>query len=376
MLKLRKILPYALAVVMTLSVMTVHGQETEQIYSYAKSYDTGYADVVEWSPLAAVIALKAVGVESRSEWNRFAVSGGISVGLTAVSTELLKQSTRQTRPDGSDDRSLPSGHSAIVFMGATILHHEYGYISPWVSVGGYTVATAVAASRVVGNRHWAGDVITGAGIGIVATELGYIVGDLIFGDRGLSEMETEPLRDRWCNPSFIAINTSVVMSPTEYDTDCGLISTATGLSTGVEGAYFFNPYVGIGGKGSFIQLPVEIDGVKTNEGLEIFTVQAGVYGSWAFSRRLRLEGNVVGGVARHASFTRRVPIDITIGGRTVGATSVGLTADIALRRSTSLRLQCSYGVMGSCIKKSDYSGLSFDKQLVTFNVGAAISAVL
>lgn len=376
MLKLQKILTYALVCLMTMQVGAVNGQEATRIYPYAKSYDTSYADVAEWSPLAAVLVLKAVGVESRSEWNRFAVSGGVSVGLTAISTELLKHSTSHTRPDGSDNRSFPSGHSAIAFMGATILHHEYGHISPWVSVGGYTAATAVATSRVAGNKHWAGDVVTGAGIGIIATELGYIVGDLIFGYCGLSALENEPLRDRWSNPTFFAISTAMVMSPTEYETDCGLISTASGLSTGVEGAYFFNPYIGIGGKGSFIQLPVEIDGEKTNEGLETYTVQAGAYGSWAFSRRLRLECNLVGGVARHVSFTRRVSTDVAIGGRTVGAMLVGLTADVVLKRSTSIRLQCSYGIMGSCIQKSDYGKLSSGDNIVTFTIGAAISAAL
>ena len=70
-------------------------------------------------------------------------------------------------------------------MAATMFHKEYGVRSPWYSIGAYTVATATSVSRLLNNRHWVSDVMVGAGIGILSTELGYYFADLIFGKKGL-----------------------------------------------------------------------------------------------------------------------------------------------------------------------------------------------
>jgi membrane-associated phospholipid phosphatase len=50
---------------------------------------------------------------------------------------------------------------------------------------GYGVATATGVMRVLNNRHWISDVLSGAGIGILSTELGYSLSDLIFKKKGL-----------------------------------------------------------------------------------------------------------------------------------------------------------------------------------------------
>ena len=52
---------------------------------------------------------------------------------------------------------------------------EYKDVSVWYGIAGYTVATAVGGLRVYNNRHWFSDVLTGAGVGILSTQLAYIV---------------------------------------------------------------------------------------------------------------------------------------------------------------------------------------------------------
>ncbi len=108
----------------------------------------------------------------------------------AVGVNSLKYSCRVMRPDGSSRNSFPSGHTATAFMTATMLHKEYGHLSPWYSIGGYTVATLTGVTRQLNNRHWMSDIMVGAGIGILATELGYFLADLIFRDKGLNVSET------------------------------------------------------------------------------------------------------------------------------------------------------------------------------------------
>jgi membrane-associated phospholipid phosphatase len=40
-------------------------------------------------------------------------------------------------------------------------------------IGAY-IATGIGAMRVLNNRHWASDVLAGAGIGILATQMAYL----------------------------------------------------------------------------------------------------------------------------------------------------------------------------------------------------------
>ena len=101
-------------------------------------------------------------------------------------------SVGRLRPDGSRYNSFPSGHTATAFMTATMLHQEYGWRSPWFSIGGYTAAAITGVSRICNNRHWLSDVVAGAGIGIGAVHLGYYLTDLIFKEKHLYEDYIEP----------------------------------------------------------------------------------------------------------------------------------------------------------------------------------------
>ena len=86
-----------------------------------------------------------------------------------------KEATGILRPDGSTYNSFPSGHTAIAFASAEFLRMEYKDVSAWYGIAGYTVATTVAGLRMYNNRHWFSDVLTGAGVGILSTQLAYIV---------------------------------------------------------------------------------------------------------------------------------------------------------------------------------------------------------
>ena len=55
------------------------------------------------------------------------------------------------------------------------------------------------------NRHWVSDVLTGAGIGILSTELGYAISDLIFKDKYTLRREMDNLNDLSEHPSFFSL---------------------------------------------------------------------------------------------------------------------------------------------------------------------------
>jgi membrane-associated phospholipid phosphatase len=130
-------------------------------------------DYLQYAPAVAVYALAVVGKKGKNDWkNRTLLLIKSELLMTAVVLPIKKLS-RQLRPDGSNYRSFPSGHTAQAFVAATFLHQEFGHKSVWYSIGGYTVATAVGTLRILNNKHWISDVLVGAGIGILSTNLVY-----------------------------------------------------------------------------------------------------------------------------------------------------------------------------------------------------------
>lgn len=150
---------------------------------YERYHGDGIDDVLQYVPIAASYGLKIAGVEGQSSWKRRLVNSATAFVINAGVCYTLKHSIHSMRPDGTDNKSFPSGHTAIAFCGATTLHKEYGKISPWISVAGYAVATITAVDRVRRNRHHWGDVLAGATIGVISAEAGYRLGDLITGEK-------------------------------------------------------------------------------------------------------------------------------------------------------------------------------------------------
>ncbi len=83
-----------------------------------------------------------------------------------VITEVLKQAVNKRRPDNSDNKSFPSGHTSVAFTSAAFIHERYGW--QW-SVPAYVAASYVGYSRVQSDRHFTVDVLAGAALGIVSS---------------------------------------------------------------------------------------------------------------------------------------------------------------------------------------------------------------
>ena len=298
----------------------------------------------QYVPLALTIGLKIAGVESRSDWPRFWASSAASAAIMAGLVNGIKYTASEMRPDGSTRNSWPSGHTATAFLAATILHKEYGLTrSPWYSVGAYTLATATGVMRVLNNRHWISDVLSGAGIGILSVELGYGLMDLLFKNRGLQRGDLSVYPDLRANPSFFAISMGIGLGnknltlpafnfniPSEIldgessSTDEPLqLKFRSATAVGAEGAYFFNPYIGVGGRlrvkatpingwssfalseekdiQEFLNDPMLENSVQKialtieSDHITEFAADAGVYFSWPFSSRFALGSKLLFG---------------------------------------------------------------------------------
>jgi membrane-associated phospholipid phosphatase len=80
-------------------------------------------------------------------------------------TYALKVTVRRERPDGSNDKSFPSGHASLTFATAIALQRHVGW--EW-SMPLFLVASYTAASRLHENVHYLSDVVFGATVGVIA----------------------------------------------------------------------------------------------------------------------------------------------------------------------------------------------------------------
>jgi hypothetical protein len=153
------------------------------------------------------------------------------------------------RPDGSSHNSFPSGHTATAFMTAMMLSKEYGGENPWYSIAGFTISTVTGLTRMANNRHWLSDVLAGAGFGILSTETGYFLADLIFRDKGIRYYDDDDSFDRLHKPSFFGVSLGLNKIPGSYRLENGSkIAFSSGGTAGLEGAGFLTPYFGLGAR--------------------------------------------------------------------------------------------------------------------------------
>ncbi|RDC56863.1 phosphatase PAP2 family protein [Pedobacter chinensis] len=228
---------------------------------YLPTFRYHYDDYLQYAPVATVFALNAAGVKGKHKMGRTLASYAFSAVIMASVVNTVKYSAKVERPDGSTRNSFPSGHTANSFMNATLLHKEYGqYRSPLYSIGAYTAATATAVGRELNNRHWISDVLAGAGIGILSTEVGYVIADKIFKERGEHiKLNNNPVPVS-LKPSFIELRLGYAeaLSKDLTNKNSGLFAKR-GFNFGLESAWFFSKNIGIGGEFAFSSFPMNDD---------------------------------------------------------------------------------------------------------------------
>ncbi len=154
---------------------TLNHSIQHQIVTNNPNFSTHIDDYLWLVPTAALYGLNAVGVEGKHNFRDRTVIVIISNGIMEVGSQIGKKSVRELRPDGGDYESFPSGHTASAFTAAEYLYQEYKDVSPWIGYGGYAVAASVGVLRLYNNKHYFGDVVAGAGLGILSTKIAYTV---------------------------------------------------------------------------------------------------------------------------------------------------------------------------------------------------------
>lgn len=128
---------------------------------------------MQYAPAIAVYGLNLSGVKGKHNFRDRTIIYATSQLISAAMVLPTKQLVGEERPDGSSKTSFPSGHTATAFSSAHFMFREYNETNFWLGISGYPTAAMTGIYRIFNDKHWVGDVMTGAGIGILSTEVAY-----------------------------------------------------------------------------------------------------------------------------------------------------------------------------------------------------------
>jgi membrane-associated phospholipid phosphatase len=120
-----------------------------------------------WNGASNALAAGLPALAAYSTWHHHDTEGGKQLALTLAttlgSTLVLKSQINALRPNGADNHSMPSGHTAMAFAATRFMHERYG--ANWHPALVYSAASLVGFARVRANQHHWRDVIAGATLG-------------------------------------------------------------------------------------------------------------------------------------------------------------------------------------------------------------------
>ena len=134
--------------------------------AFGEKFKTKIDDYIQYAPAALVFTGHSLGFQSQHNYKQMATNIAVSSLITGSLIYIGKNGFGSLRPDESARTSYPSGHSTLAFNLATLQFLEYHNSNFWFASSGYLFAAATAILRVGNNRHWSGDILTGAGLGI------------------------------------------------------------------------------------------------------------------------------------------------------------------------------------------------------------------
>lgn len=111
--------------------------------------------------VAALMAAAFGTSAAKQDWEG-GKEAAVSIGATALEAYGLKEAFPEERPNGRNNKSFPSGHTAVSFAAAGYLQERYGW---QVGLPATAAAAFVGLARVQGHQHHWYDAVAGAAVG-------------------------------------------------------------------------------------------------------------------------------------------------------------------------------------------------------------------
>jgi membrane-associated phospholipid phosphatase len=135
---------------------------------FGENFKNGTDNFLPFVPIAQIYMGPVFGFKPKDNIYNRTVDLAVANTLTLAVVQVTKNLVHYERPDHSNNLSFPSGHSAIAFTTAALLYHQYRDSNMWYATSGFLFATATGVLRIANNKHFAPDVLTGAGIGLAS----------------------------------------------------------------------------------------------------------------------------------------------------------------------------------------------------------------
>ena len=118
------------------------------------------SDVGAYTLMAASVVIPAVKGDGKG-----VLQAAGTFAAASLVTEGLKEAFPTLRPDGSDRRSFPSGHTSRSFAAAASLWQRQG---KEIGIPAMAIAGMVGVARMKADKHRFGEVAVGAAIGLAS----------------------------------------------------------------------------------------------------------------------------------------------------------------------------------------------------------------
>ena len=144
--------------------------------SNAESASNTLRDISAASYFVTALMVPSDSLESRAKG---LLVGGTTLLVDRTLVDGLKQITARERPNGSNNKSFPSGHTSIATTAATMSVGNLDYVGMpgWArvtaSVGLYGTAAATGWARVEAGKHYPSDVLAGYALGSFLARFAY-----------------------------------------------------------------------------------------------------------------------------------------------------------------------------------------------------------
>ena len=169
------IAPSALIVAGSVVHFAAHDQIEVPVRDFMNDWKGGTAklmrfdDYIQYLPIVMDLGMSALNVPAENPFVDRVIEAALTYVTLGVTSGLMKQFIYSPRPNQVDAKSFPSGHVDLAFAGAELVRMEYG--NAW-GAGAYAIATTVAVMRLYRDWQWLGDVVAGAGLGILCAHVG------------------------------------------------------------------------------------------------------------------------------------------------------------------------------------------------------------
>jgi len=108
----------------------------------------------------------------------------INEAIVGLSVNSVKRWSKVPSIVNGSYNAFPSGHTTQAFSAATLFNDNFARGNVWLQTASYASASTVGVLRILNERHWASDVVAGAGFGILSAKLSEII------TKGISSRKT------------------------------------------------------------------------------------------------------------------------------------------------------------------------------------------